>query len=115
MFHAEFMIDDKDVVKLHYMLASMKVFEVSVRPVINAKLAKNGKVEGETVNGTAAEVIAAKLYEIVEPGIVTTRKSLFDIAKQLGYTPNSKLVLDLIAAKVIKKKGRGQFTLLEKK
>ena len=114
MFHAEFMIDDKDVLKLHYMLASMKVFEVTIRPVINAKI-KNGKVEGETTTGTAAELVTAKLHELMEPGIVISRKSIFEIAKQLGFAPNSKLATDLLAAKVIKKKGRGQFTLLAMK
>lgn len=115
MFHAEFMIDDKDVLKLHYMLASMKVFDVTIRPVINAKITKNGKVESETPTGTAAEMVRAKLYEVVEPGVVISRKSIFEIAKQLGFSPNSKLALDLLAAKVIKKKGRGEFTLLAAK
>ena len=115
MFHAEFMIDDKDVLKLHYMLASMKVFEVSIRPVINAKLGKNGKVEGETLTGTAAEMVAHKLLETVEPGIAISRKSVFEIAKHLGFSPNSKLATDLVAAKVLKKKGRGQFILLASK
>lgn len=112
MFRAEFMIDDKDVVRLHYLLASMKVYDVEIKPVINAKIAKNGKVEGETATGTAAELVTAKLHEVMEPGIVISRKSIFEIAKQLGFSPNSKLATDLLAAKVIKKKGRGTFTLL---
>lgn len=115
MFHAEFMIDDKDVIRLHYFLASLKVFDVEIKPVINAKIAKNGKVESETPTGTTAELVTAKLYEVVEPGVTISRKSIFEIAKQLGFSPNSKLATDLLAAKVIKKKGRGTFTLLAAK
>jgi hypothetical protein len=64
MFHADFLIDDKDVVKLHYALAGLRVFNVDIKPAVNVKAAKaNEVVEAPvalTATGRAAEVIAVE-------------------------------------------------------
>lgn len=116
MFKFDGLIDDKDVVKLHYALAGLRVFNLEVRPANNVKANKNGKAEPETHDsGTMPERVAHVLRVNHQTGAVFTRQELFDVARSLSYAPNSLLATALIKAKVVKKKSRGSFILLPTK
>jgi hypothetical protein len=109
MFRAEFLIEDKDVVRLLHMIAGMRVFDVSVRPVANAKRV-NGKVEEAVPGGKVADRVAAALREKGTTRL--DRKMIFETTRQLGNVPNSNLLEALVKAKVIRKRGRGLYILI---
>lgn len=114
MFHVECLVDDKDVVKLHYALAGLRVFNVEIKPAMNAKAARNGKATEEIPGGgTVADQVAFALREKFPSGTKVTRKDVFEVARSLSYSPNSLLAVNLAKMKVIKKaKGRGNFIML---
>lgn len=114
MFHVECLVDDKDVVKLHYALAGLRVFNVEIKPANNAKAARNGKaVEVVPGGGTVADQVANAVRENHQAGSKITRKAIFELARSMSYSPNSLLATSLVKMKVIKKtKGRGEFIVL---
>ncbi len=116
MFKFDGLIDDKDVVKLHYALAGLRVFNLEVRPASNVKAVKNGKAEPETHDsGTMPERVAQVLRTNYQTGATFSRQDLFNVARSLSYAPNSLLATALIKAKIVKKKSRGAFVLLPTK
>ena len=115
MFHADFLIDDKDVVKTLRFIASIRAFEVKVVPAINAKPGKNRKAEEEIPGGgTVADRIAMLIFNEFDAGHLFERKDIFTMARKLGNSPNSLLITSLIKSKAIKKKGRGKFVVLSR-
>lgn len=111
MFRFEGLIEDRDVVRLHYALASLKVYDVAIVPAVNVKGGKNGKAK-ENGGSTMADIIGAELRQHKAASDIIVRTELFEIARKLGYSPNSNLQTNLIKTKVLKKKGRGEFVLL---
>lgn len=110
MFHAEFLIDDKDVVKLHYALAGLRVFNVEVKPAVNVKVGRGKKVEEEN-HGSMADQVTVALRELGKNAHVT-RQQIFALAQGFDFRPNSQLIVSLIKRKVIRKRGRGEFTVV---
>jgi hypothetical protein len=113
MFHAEFLIEDKDVVKLLRELATLRTFNIVVRPTTNAKKGKNG-IEEEVPGGTVADRVALALREAYAAGTQITSRVILETARAGGNVPNSTLITALVKAKVIKRKTRGVFTVLKK-
>lgn len=112
MFHVEFLIDDRDVVKLRYALASFRIYNFEDKPVTNAKRVK-GKVEEAVSGGTVLERVALALREHHPIGAQIDRKTIFLLVREVGHSPNTNLLNALIKAKVLKRKGRGVFVLLD--
>jgi hypothetical protein len=112
MFRAEFLFDSKHLEKVHLFVASFRTFNVEIRPVRNASATEESDVESTTANGTMPELVAAQLRKEYGQGTKVARQQIFEIARGLGYAPNSILPTRLIQAKVIKKKARGEFTVL---
>lgn len=115
MFHAEFLIEDKDLVRLHYQLASLRVFNLDVKPVVNAKK-KNGKiVEEHPGGGTIKQRLAAAIQANYSPEDKFSRADIFDLAREVGGSPSSAQVVHLVADKIIRKKARNLYQLVATK
>jgi hypothetical protein len=114
MFHVQFLIDDKDVVKLRYALMGFRVFNFEDKPVTNAKKGKGKTVEEEIPGGgTVAERTALVIREQFAVGAKITRAEIFDIITSFGNRPNTAIVNLLVKTKVIRKKARGVFVVLK--
>ncbi len=115
LFHADFLFDKRELEKVHYFIASIRAFEVNIRPAINAMPGKNGRaIEKVPGGGTMVDQVAIVIREQNKPGATIIRKTIFAQARSLGYKPNSILTNNLIQNKVIKKTARGQFVVLPK-
>lgn len=114
MFHAEFLIDDKDVVKLHYHLASMKVYNVEIKPAVNTKKIKGGVIE-EVAGGAIKDRLSMKIIADYKAGSSISSSDINNLVTELGGSPTSSYISNLVDAKIIKRKGRGTFVVNSKK
>jgi hypothetical protein len=114
MFHVECLIDDKDVVKLHYQLAVLKVYNLEIKPVINAKKAKGAVVEA-VPGGRMTDRLILAVPERFTAGGDFSSADINALVREMGGTPTAKYISGLIKAKVIKRAGRGHFKLAAKR
>ncbi len=111
MFHFEGLIDDKDVVKFHYGMATLKVYNLEIRPVVNVKRGRQGKLVEQVQGGTIRERVVLQLRQRYGDGSQFSRADIDDIVRNEGGAPGSHLPGLLVKAKILKRKGRSLYEL----
>lgn len=115
MFHVEFLIEDKDVLKLRYALLGFKIYNYEDKPVVNAKKGMNGSIEPVTQSGKLVDRLIIRLRETHRPGSEVTAAALKDMIVELGNVPTSNYLKALVKTKVVKRNNRGVYTVLGEK
>lgn len=110
MFHVEFLVDDKHLVKMHHALNGLKLFNLDVKPVINAKRVKNKVVEENL--GSLRDRLPLAIAETYKRGTHITRTDIFDVIKGIGAAPSSELIAVLVKKKAIKRVRRNNYVVM---
>jgi hypothetical protein len=116
MFHVEFLVDDKHLVRMHLALHGLKLFNLDVQPVVNAKQDKGKVVEKNTATiGEQLMPALLKTFSILGATGRITRLQIFEVIRQLGGKPNSQQIQRLIKTKQLKRVGHALYTIVGKK
>lgn len=102
MFHVEFLIDDKHLAKMHHSLHGLRLFNLDVRPVVNAKVA-GGKVQ-EANTAPAAEQFMETLRAFPNSGKATiTSDTIKTVADKIGIRVSSAMLKRLVDDKQLRR------------
>ena len=110
MFHVEFLVDDKHLVKMHLALQGLRIFNLGVVPVVNAKV-KGGKAVEANTGPIRAQLVPALHKAFPKKGERITRLQIFEVIRQLGGNPNSQYIALAIKTKQLKRVGHATYII----
>lgn len=112
MFHVEFLIDDKHLAKMHHALHGLRLFNLDVRPVVNAKVS-GGKVREANTAPPCEQLVAA--LRTAFTGQTFGLDDIKSIAEKLGVNVHATMMKRLVGSKQLRRISRGKYTLTARK
>jgi hypothetical protein len=110
----EFFVDDKNVGAIQRELIKYKVINLTSTPVVNASVSPEGRAVAET-GGTTFEMISRAISASMKTEFTSDEIRQYVVAVGKAPTTASAVITELMQQRVLKRKGRGVYTLITKK